>query len=157
VAAGRSRGSRPQRVILPGAAELLRPAVPGLVASSGRAASGCEAHPQKITVYLSAEEYLALERARLSLRARGISADRGRLVREAIAVVLLADLDAGLDPSLVVQRLRQTADEPEPAPGAAPGAGDERGKRGQPSGGDRGAGSEHGARRGHGAAPAGPQ
>ncbi|HEY5989432.1 MAG TPA: hypothetical protein VIV12_24085 [Streptosporangiaceae bacterium] len=114
MAAGRSRESRPRRVILPGVAELLRPAAPGLVASSGRQASGREAHPQKITVYLSAEEYLTLERARLTLRARGIGADRGRLVREAIAV-LLADLDAGLDTSLVVQRLGQAAGKPEPA------------------------------------------
>jgi hypothetical protein len=122
VAGGRSRGSRPRRVILPGVAELLRPAAPGLVASSGREASGREAHPQKITVYLSAEEYLALERARLALRARGIGADRGRLVREAIAV-LLADLDAGMDTSLVVQRLRAITSGPEPAEGTKPGTG----------------------------------
>lgn len=111
-------------MILPGVAELLRPAAPGLVAASGRQASGREAHPQKITVYLSAEEYLALERARLALRARGISADRGRLVREAI-VVLLADLDAGMDTSLVVRRLRAITSSPEPA--AKPGAGSETG------------------------------
>jgi hypothetical protein len=116
VAGGRSRGFRPRRVILPGVAELLRPAAPGPVASSGRQVSGREAHPQKITVYLSAEEYLALERARLALRARGISADRGRLVREAIAV-LLADLDAGMDASLVVQRLRAITSSPELAAG----------------------------------------
>jgi hypothetical protein len=156
VAAGRSRGSRPRRVILPGVAELLRPAAPGLVPSSERLASGREAHPQKITVYLSAEEYLALERARLILRARGISADRGRLVREAIAV-LLADLDAGPDTSLVVQRLRQLADEPGPAPGGALAAGEEWGKRGRLPAGDRGAGSGHRARAGDGAAPAGAQ
>lgn len=47
MAAGRSRGSRPRRVILPGVAELLRPAAPGLVASSGRQATGREAHTQK--------------------------------------------------------------------------------------------------------------
>jgi len=114
VAAGRSRGARPRRVILPGVADLLRPAGAGLVASSGPQASGREAHPQKFTVYLSAEEYLALERARLTLRARGMSADRGRVVREAIAV-LLADLDAGLGTSLVVQRLRQAAETLGPA------------------------------------------
>jgi hypothetical protein len=42
------------------------------------------------------------------LRARGISVDRGRLVREAIAV-LLADLDAGVDSSLLTRRLREPA------------------------------------------------
>jgi hypothetical protein len=54
---------------------------------------------------LSAEEFLDLERARLALRARGISVDRGRLVREAIAV-LLADLDFGVDASTLARRLR---------------------------------------------------
>ncbi|MGY1710325.1 hypothetical protein ACI8AC_12530 [Geodermatophilus sp. SYSU D00758] len=62
-------------------------------------------HDEKITVYLSAEELLALESARLSLRAEhGVAADRGRIVREAIAV-LLADLaDSGAD-SVLVRRL----------------------------------------------------
>ncbi len=108
MAAGRSRGSRPRRVSLPGVSELLRPGAPGLAGADGRPASGREAHPQKITVYLSAQEYLDLERARLTLRAHGFSVDRGRLVREAIAV-LLADLDAGVDNSLVARRLRQPA------------------------------------------------
>jgi hypothetical protein len=93
-------------VSLPGVHALLRPSPPGLLDDDGRQASGREAHPQKITVYLSVDEYLDLERARLALRARGISVDRGRLVREAIAV-LLADLDAGVDISLLARRLRQ--------------------------------------------------
>jgi hypothetical protein len=105
VAAGRARGSRPRRVSLPGVAELLRPVGPGPASDSGRQASGREAHPQKITVYLSADELLDLERARLTLRACGIGVDRGRLVREAIAV-LLADLEAGIDVSVVARRLR---------------------------------------------------
>ncbi len=105
MAAGRQRGSRPRRVSLPGVHELLRPAGSGLAEVDGRQASGRESHPQKITVYLSAEEYLDLERARLALRARGIGVDRGRLVREAIAV-LLADLDCGVDASTVARRLR---------------------------------------------------
>ena len=104
------RGSRPRRVSLPGVAELLRPATPGSSASGpstgdGRQASGREPHPQKITVYLSAGELLDLERARLALRAYGITVDRGRLVREAIAV-LLADLDAEGETSLLAGRLR---------------------------------------------------
>ena len=71
---------------------------------------------RKITVYLSAGELLDLERARVTLRARGISVDRGRLVREAIAV-LLADLDAGVDSSLLARRLRES-----PGDGAVNGA-----------------------------------
>jgi hypothetical protein len=104
VAAGR-QGSRPRRVSLPGVAELLRPPAPDLADGQGRQASGREAHPHKITVYLSESEFLDLERARLTLRTRGISADRGRLVREAIAIVL-ADMEAGPDTSVIVRRLR---------------------------------------------------
>jgi hypothetical protein len=112
VAAGRARGSRPRRVSLPGVAELLRPVGPGPASDSGRQASGREAHPQKITVYLSADEFLDLERARLTLRAHGIGVDRGRLVREAIAVLMM-DLGAGLDASVIARRLR-AADRPGP-------------------------------------------
>jgi hypothetical protein len=79
-----------------------------VAALDGRQASGREAHSQKITVYLSADELLDLERARITLRARGISVDRGRLVREAIAV-LLADMGAGVDTSLLARRLREAA------------------------------------------------
>jgi hypothetical protein len=56
-------------------------------------------------VYLSGSELLDLERARLALRGYGITVDRGRIVREALAV-LLADLDAAGDRSLVARRLR---------------------------------------------------
>jgi hypothetical protein len=113
VAAGRARGSRPRRVSLPGVAELLRPVGPGLASDFGRQASGRESHPQKITVYLSADEFLDLERARLTLRAHGIGADRGRLVREAIAL-LMTDLEAGIDASVIAKRLR-AASQPDPA------------------------------------------
>jgi hypothetical protein len=58
-------------------------------------------------VYLSAAELLDLERARLALRSYGITVDRGRLVREAIAV-LLADLGAEGEASLLAGRLRDT-------------------------------------------------
>ena len=104
MAAGRARGSRPRRVSLPGVAALLRPVGPGPASDSGRQASGREAHPQKITVYLSADELLDLERARLTLLAHGIGVDRGRLVREAIAVLMM-DLEAGIDASVVARRL----------------------------------------------------
>ncbi len=61
-------------------------------------------HTQKITVYLSADELLDLEQGRLTLRSYGIPTDRGRLVREAIAV-LLADLDARGEDSVLAMRL----------------------------------------------------
>jgi hypothetical protein len=108
VAAGRSRLTRGRRVSLPGVHELLRPAIRDQAAPDGRQASGREAHSQKITVYLSVGELLDLERARITLRARGLSVDRGRMVREAIAV-LLADLDAGVESSMLARRLRQSA------------------------------------------------
>jgi hypothetical protein len=56
-------------------------------------------------VYLSGTELLDLERARVVLRSYGIPVDRGRIVREALAVVL-ADIDAAGEDSLVAQRLR---------------------------------------------------
>ena len=54
---------------------------------------------------MSGTELFELERARLALRSYGISADRGRIVREALAVVL-ADLDQAGEESLVARRLR---------------------------------------------------
>jgi hypothetical protein len=107
VAAGSPRLTRGRRVSLPGVHELLRPATRDQAAHDGRPASGRETHPQKITVYLSAEELLDLERARLTLRARGLTVDRGRMVREAIAA-LLADLDAGVESSMLARRLRES-------------------------------------------------
>ena len=64
-------------------------------------------HEEKITVYCSADELLALETARLTLRGQhGVAADRGRIVREAIAV-LLADLEVHGEDSVLVRRLRK--------------------------------------------------
>jgi hypothetical protein len=82
----------------------LRPAAAGPDGGDQRRASGREKHTQKITVYLSAEELLDLERARLALLRYGAAADRGRIVREAIAV-LLADLDARGQESLLARRI----------------------------------------------------
>ena len=101
MAAVRGRG---RRVSIPGVAELLRPAAPDPVASDERQATGREKHDQKITVYLSAAELLDLEHARLALRRFGVAIDRGRLVREAIAI-LLADLDARGKDSVVARRV----------------------------------------------------
>ena len=62
-------------------------------------------HDEKITVYVSQEELLALEQARLTLRAKhGMAVDRGRIVREAIAAAL-ADLETNGGESDVVRRL----------------------------------------------------
>ena len=96
---------------LPGAAELFRPTA-AVVQRSGHAApspprtgSGRQKHDSKITVYVSAEELVALEQARLLLRAQhGLPVDRGRIVREAVAV-LLADLDENGEDSVLVRRL----------------------------------------------------
>jgi hypothetical protein len=104
---GRSLGSRSRRVSLPGVAELLRPSRRVSAVEAQRQASGGEQHAQKITIYLSGHELLDLEYARLTLRALGITVDRGRVVREALAI-LLADLDAAGDQSLVARRLRAT-------------------------------------------------
>ncbi len=63
-------------------------------------------HDEKITVYISADELMALESARLTLRGQhGVAADRGRIVREAIAVIL-ADLGERREDSVLVRRLR---------------------------------------------------
>ena len=111
MAQGRARRSGQRRVKVPGISELLRPAAAtsaeaDRLAASLRQASGRESHGHKITVYLSSAELLDLERAKLTLRGYGIPADRGRIVREALAV-LLSDLDAGGEDSLMVRRLRE--------------------------------------------------
>ncbi|WP_209439555.1 hypothetical protein [Kitasatospora phosalacinea] len=71
-----------------------------------RRPSGRERHDEKITVYVSAEELMDLEHARLVLRGEhGLAVDRGRVVREAISVVL-ADLEQRGEASILVRRLR---------------------------------------------------
>ncbi len=85
------------------------PPAPG-ARTRGKAArasgAGRTRHDEKITVYISAEDLLALESARLSLRAQhGLAADRGRIVREAVSV-LLADLAENGEDSVLVHRLK---------------------------------------------------
>jgi hypothetical protein len=71
-----------------------------------RRPTGRERHEEKITVYVSPEELVDLEQAKLVLRAQhGLGVDRGRIVREAIAVVI-ADLEAKGEDSILVRRLR---------------------------------------------------
>ncbi|MEU9075277.1 hypothetical protein [Kitasatospora sp. NPDC048538] len=85
------------------------PGTAGRARPRGRAPrrpSGRERHDEKITVYVSAEELMDLEHTRLVLRGEhGLAVDRGRIVREAIAVVL-ADLEQRGEASILVRRLR---------------------------------------------------
>lgn len=75
-------------------------------AVADRRPSGRERHDEKITVYVSADELMDLEHARLMLRGdHGLPVDRGRVVREALAVVL-ADFEAKGEASILVRRLR---------------------------------------------------
>jgi len=76
-----------------------------VVQDAERRPTGRERHDEKITVYVSPEELMDLERARLTLRGEhGLAVDRGRIVREALAVVL-ADLDDKGETSILVRRL----------------------------------------------------
>ena len=76
------------------------------VTSVDRSPSGREKHDEKITVYLSPDELYDLDQARLQLRGDlGLGVDRGRIVRESIAV-LIADLEAKGDQSILARRLR---------------------------------------------------
>lgn len=109
-----------RRASLPGADELFRPTggkvtslrgdptpptrAPGAPTAAGRA-SGRTTHDEKITVYLSQQELIDLEQARLRLRAEfGLHVDRGRIVREALAL-LLADLHSRGPDAAVVRNL----------------------------------------------------
>jgi hypothetical protein len=111
-----------RRASLPGADELFRstsgsgtPARPSRDEPRGRGgrraerkpelppeASGRVRHDQKITVYLTGQELLDLEQARLRLRAEfDIAVDRGRIVREAVAELLQDLHDEGPDAAIV--------------------------------------------------------
>ncbi len=110
-----------RRVSLPTADDLFRPtadgdetpeepptaAAPARTRKTGesRRSSGRVRHDEKMTVYVTAEELLDIEHARLDLRRHhGLAVDRGRLVREALAIVL-ADLDRQGEDSELVRRL----------------------------------------------------
>jgi hypothetical protein len=69
--------------------------------------SGRVRHDEKMTVYMTSDELVDIEHARLGLRrSHGLAVDRGRLVREAIAMVL-ADFEANGDDSALVRRLTE--------------------------------------------------
>ncbi|RJS47293.1 hypothetical protein D4739_14400 [Nocardioides cavernaquae] len=117
-----------RRVSLPAADDLFRPtsatAGPSAAASAPRTVSAVPdpapdaadeqrrpsrrvRHDEKMTVYISSDELMDLEHARLTLRRHhGIAADRGRVVREAIALVL-EEFEAHGDDSALVRRLRE--------------------------------------------------
>ena len=70
-----------------------------------RTPSGRVRHDEKMTVYVTADELLDIEHARLMLRRNhAMAVDRGRLVREAISLVL-AEFEANGDDSVLVRRL----------------------------------------------------
>lgn len=121
----------PRRVGLPGASELFRSTDGAPVASAelvrpaaapapdagparrrtarpdGLEHTGRVRHDEKITVYVSSDELLALEHLRLELRAEhGLAVDRGRIVRAAIASALTSIAEQGADAD-VVKRLAQ--------------------------------------------------
>ncbi|WP_232678695.1 hypothetical protein [Nocardioides sp. R-C-SC26] len=80
-------------------------AVPDAPDESKKGASGRIRHDEKMTVYVTAQELLDIERTRLELRGtHGLGIDRGRLVREALDLVL-ADFDENGEDSLLVRRL----------------------------------------------------
>ncbi|MET9088181.1 hypothetical protein ACIPX0_25695 [Streptomyces sp. NPDC090075] len=110
VAPSAERAARQQAAAQEGSAGSAAQVQPRKQRGGGRAParrpSGRERHDEKITVYVSAEELMDLEHARLVLRGEhGLAVDRGRIVREAVAVVL-ADLESRGDASILVRRLR---------------------------------------------------
>ena len=109
-----SSGGPGKRPTMPGADELFRATAPAPAAEEGDpnaavgGASGRVKHDEKMTVYVTAAELLAVEQARLKLRAElGRSVDRGRFVRAALAVAL-ADLEARGTNSDVARRLSES-------------------------------------------------
>ncbi len=66
-------------------------------------------HNEKITFYCTGDDLMAIEQARLALRAQhGVAADRGRIVRAALAYVL-EDFDARGDDSVLLRQLSHDA------------------------------------------------
>ena len=80
-------------------------AVESTASAADRRPTGRERHDEKITVYVSNDELIDLEHARLTLKRLGVKADRGRIVREALAE-LIADLERNREDAVLVRRLR---------------------------------------------------
>ncbi len=69
--------------------------------------SGRIRHDEKVTVYVTSQELFDIEHARLSLRStHGLAVDRGRLLREAVSLVL-ADFEDNGETSALVRRLSE--------------------------------------------------
>jgi len=98
---------KPRRVRAVPDAPAEQAAAEGGEGSVAKRPSGRVRHDEKMTVYVTSEELLDIESARLALRSRhGLAVDRGRLVREAVSMVL-ADLEAHGGESALVRRLTQ--------------------------------------------------
>lgn len=107
-----------RRVSLPNADDLFRPTSepavravpdpqPDPPAEPQKGPSGRVRHDEKITVYVTSAELMQLERARLTLRGEhGLAVDRGRVVREALHLVL-DELESQGEDSALVRRLRE--------------------------------------------------
>jgi hypothetical protein len=115
----------PRRVSMPAADDLFRPtadqpavravpdspeshedAAPAEEQEQKRGASGRVRHDEKMTVYVTAQELLDIEQTRLRLRGQhGLAVDRGRIVREALHLVL-EEFEAHGEDSAIVRRLR---------------------------------------------------
>ena len=64
-------------------------------------------HDEKITFYCTGDDLMAIESTRLTLRSKhGVSADRGKIVRAALAYVL-EDFDARGEDSILLHRLSE--------------------------------------------------
>jgi hypothetical protein len=75
------------------------------VAKETESASKAPRHEEKVTFYCTPDDLMALEKARLSLRAEhGVAADRGRIVRAALSYVL-EDFDARGEDSILLRKL----------------------------------------------------
>ena len=101
----------PQRASQPSATPtpVVVPAEPALrkARASTSEPSGRQRHDEKITVYLSADELVLLDEAKAALyRDHGLKVDRGRIVREAVSLVI-ADLGAKGEASILARRLRE--------------------------------------------------
>ena len=102
----------PRRVSVPPGDDLFRPttkkvAAKPKTAAKKAAASGRMRHEEKMTVYLTPEELLAIEHARLELKTSlGQKIDRGRLVRAAIEIAL-DQLERSGSKSEIARRLRE--------------------------------------------------
>jgi hypothetical protein len=102
---GRHNNGSPREMTVVPDQDEAAPANETAAEQAARRSSGRVRHDEKMTVYVTADELLDIEHARLSMRRhQGLAVDRGRLVREAIAIAL-EDLEANGDESVLVQRL----------------------------------------------------